>query len=788
MRTWMSGLSRFGGLGVLGVVAVSALSLGASCTPKPKILSPANKTQIDAAGTPVSIDLVNVPGPTAIVSVQLFRAVDEQPVTSIDVTSLLTRAGASLTGNLGAAELREGRNRLLVTVDSNGDGAIDHQSWSTFSWEPNLDLANADRCDPLDPTLCLYPFPNDHFTVPDATTPTGKRVHLDAASMPRNGANRVVVPDKWNVLDGFGVGPMILFQEAAMDLEQTGAPLITDIGRSLEADSPIVLIDSVTSEQQMLWAERDQYYVVPDEERPVILRVAKNLPNARRFAVGVRNLRDSDGALLPPSRLFEIYRDGIPTYLPAVEERRAKMEEVFAILGAAGIARNDLYLAWDFTTQSVQSVAGKMLHMRDESFANLAGASPSFTVTSVVEPSDSRTFRDVRGTFQVPLYMLTALPGSLLRLGPDGMPDASGTFTAQFRCMVPYAATTAGGLPVHPARPSLYGHGLLGDEGEAGAGNVRDMANEHNFVICATQWTGMADEDYNTALRILADFSNFPMFPERLHQGYLNFLFLGRLMIHPSGFSSDPAFQVAGQSLIDTSELFYDGNSQGGIQGGGLAAFAQDWTRAVLGVPGMNFSTLLNRSVDFDDFNLFFEAAYPSNFDRQLLLSVIEMLWEQTETSGHATHLTSDPYPNTPPKKILLHVALGDYQVAQVTAENEARTIGARLHTPATIPGKFIPDVEPFFGIEAIESYPYDGSAFILWDSGNPWPIGDNVPPVVDPASPEWALLGPCAASRGGDPHECPRRAVNGRLQKSEFLKTNGAVVDTCNGQACVAP
>jgi hypothetical protein len=781
-----SGLLR---MGVLVVAAASLFALGASCTPKPMILSPANRTQIDAAGTPVSIDLVDVPGPNAIVSVRLFRAVDEQPVTSIDVTPLMTRVGALLSGALGASELREGRNLLHVTIDSDGDGTIDHQGGSTFSWEPNLDLANADRCDPLDPSHCLYPFPNDRFTVPDPNTPTGKRVHLDVASMPHNGANRVVVPDKWNVLDGFSVGPMILFQNAEMDLEQTGAPPITDIGRSLESDSPIVLIDAETSERQMFWTERESYYDVPAEERPVILRVAKNLPNARRFAVGVRNLRDGEGELIAPTRLFEIYRDRIRTYLPVVEARRAQMEEIFAILDAAGIARSDLYLAWDFTTQSVQSVAGKMLHMRDESFANLAGAAPGFVVTSVTEPSDSRIFRDVRGTFEVPLYMETPLPRALLRLGPDGMPVASGSFTARFRCMVPYAATTNGAAPVHPARPSLYGHGLLGDEDEVGAGNVRDMANEHDFVLCATQWTGMAEEDYNTALRILADFSNFPMFPERLHQGYLNFLFLGRLMIHASGFASDPAFQIGGQSLIDTRELFYDGNSQGGIQGGGLAAFAQDWTRAVLGVPGMNFSTLLNRSRDFDDFNIFFQAAYTNNLDRQLLLSVIEMLWEQTEASGHATHLTADPYPNTPPKQILLHVALGDEQVAQVTAENEARTIGAHLHTPAVSPSKFVPDVEPFYGIPPIPAYPFAGSALVIWDSGNPWPVGDNVPPVLDPTGPEWAALLPCPKNYDfGDPHECPRRQPAARLQKSQFLKTHGAVVDTCNGLPCLAP
>ncbi len=786
MRNRATGLSR---IAALGAVLGAMLTLGAQCTPKPTILVPANATQIAPAGTAVSINLVSTPGPSAIVSVQLFRAIDETPVTSIDVTPLLTRNGTSITGNLGASELREGRNRLLVSVDSNGDGAIDHQAWSTFSWEPNLDLANADRCDPLDPSYCLYPFPNDHFTIPDATTPTGKRVNLQAASMPRNGASSPVFPDKWNVLDGFSVGPMILFQVTDMDLDVTGAPPITDMGRSLAPDSPIVLVDSVTTERQLFFAERDYYYDVTEENRPVILRVGKNLPNARRFAVGLRNLRDFDGALLEPTRLFRIYRDAIPTYDPTVEARRASMEQVFAILASSGVSRSDLYLAWDFTTQSVDSVARKMLHMRDESFAALGSAAPSFTVTSVVEASDTRIFRDVRGTFQVPLYMVTALPGALLRLGPDGLPITDGTFfTADFRCMVPYAATTAGAAPVHPARPSLYGHGLLGDGGEVGAGHVRDMASEHNFVMCATTWTGMGEDDYPTALQILSNFSNFPKFSERLHQGYLNFLFLGRLMIHANGFAGNAAFQIGGAPLIDTSELFYDGNSQGGIQGGGLAAFAQDWTRAVLGVPGMNFSTLLNRSVDFDDFNLFFAAAYTHNLDRQFILSLIEMLWEQTEASGHATHLTADPYPNTPPKKILLQVALGDYQVAQVTAETEARTIGASIHTPAVAASKDIPDVEPFFGIPAIESYPFDGSAIVIWDSGNPWPVIYNYPPVVTPEDPAWQLLGPCAQSRNGDPHECPRRAVNARLQKSEFLKTNGAIIDTCNGLPCTAP
>ena len=81
-----------------------------------------------------------------------------------------------------------------------------------------------------------------------------------------------------------------------------------------------------------------------------------------------------------------------------------------------------------------------------------------------------------------------------------------------------------------------------------------------------------------------------------MQQGFLNQLLLGRLMIHPQGLSANAAFQKNGRSVIDTRRLFFDGNSQGGIMGGALTAVAPDFNRAVLGVPGMNYSTLLQRS------------------------------------------------------------------------------------------------------------------------------------------------------------------------------------------------
>ena len=209
----------------------------------------------------------------------------------------------------------------------------------------------------------------------------------------------------------------------------------------------------------------------------------------------------------------------------------------------------------------------------------------------------------------------------------------------------------------------------------------------------------------------------------------------------------------------------------------------------VLGVPGINYSYLLDRSTDFAPFDGLMTSSYPNRLDRALLLAVAQVLWDRTDPNGHVRHTTADTYPGTPPKKLLYQVAYGDHQVANLTVELAARSNGAHLQTPALDPSKVVPDVEPFFGIPAIPAYPFDGSAVVIWDSGNPAPPIENLPPpAIDEDDPEWADLTPCARNWDSDPHECPRRDPDARLQKSEFLKDDGAVVDTCGGVACTAP
>jgi hypothetical protein len=233
-------------------------------------------------------------------------------------------------------------------------------------------------------------------------------------------------------------------------------------------------------------------------------------------------------------------------------------------------------------------------------------------------------------------------PSERLTRSDDGgdVPERTGTYTAPFMCTVPAHAG--------PLRPVLYGHGLLGSEDEVDAGNIRDMTNEHGYLYCATRWIGMSEEDVPNAVVTLNDLSNFPTMVDRMQQGMINALFLGRLMKHDEGLVTDAAFQTdAGAPLIDTSELYFDGNSQGGIMGGALTAIAADFTRAVLGVPGMNYSTLLRRSVDWDTYRAVYDPAYPDELDRTLGVNLIQMLWDRGEANGYANHMTDDPLPGT---------------------------------------------------------------------------------------------------------------------------------------------
>ncbi|MBV6508121.1 MAG: hypothetical protein JJLCMIEE_01181 [Acidimicrobiales bacterium] len=707
------------------------------------------------------------------------------------------------------AEPEEDQATIPITGGSPGSDASETTESASASTEPTP-LGAADEaalqalldanpgCELLDDRSCLLPFPSNQLTIPSEETDTGLLVNLPPGGVPANSAGVPIDVTEWNRNDGFSPGSVILLHVPGVDLEASGAAPIGDIEESLTDDSAVVLVDMETGDRVPHWVELDSTAESP-EDQLVMIRPAVNLTEGHTFAVGIRNLVDESGDSVEAELPFRVYRDNLTTGIEPVEARRESMENVISALGEEGVERGDLYLAWDFTVASERNLSERLLHIRDDAFAELGEDAPEFAVTEVIEDSPGLPEgieRRVKGTFEVPLYLTGAgEPGSRFNYGEDGLPAVNGTFTANFNCQIPESTVTDG--VVNPARPVVYGHGLLGSNEEAESDHIAKVAEANTMMYCATDWIGMAEDDVPNAISILSDLGQFATLADRVQQGILNTLFMSRLMVlgqGRGGFADDPAFQSStGAPLIDTGIAYYDSNSQGAIIGGAATAVALDWEKAVLGVPGMNYSLLLQRSTDFvssgdePGFSEVLQPAYPSKVDQAILLALIQMLWDRAETNGYAQHLTSDPYPDTPEHDVILHVAFGDHQVAQVAAEIEARTIGALLYSPALAEGRH-PDTNPFVGMKLLtaEEMPYEGSVLVYWDSGTLPPPGANIPPTQ---SEEW--LAQCTEESEDpaclDPHEDPRRQEASIEQKDAFFLPNGVVIDVCDGAPCVA-
>jgi hypothetical protein len=669
----------------------------------------------------------------------------------------------------------------------------------------DVDLSDADRCDFIGEqqgTPCLLPFPNDYYTVRDDSTGTGRRLNLKTAAMPANVAGDHINAAPYNASDGFSPGQMIVVKVPGLDskaaLERTGAVPINHIGRYRDPNQPIVVLDAETGERWPIWAEIDSNSTAPGGTA-LLIHAAKNFAAGHRYIVALRNLKTASGSAIEAPEGFRYFRDKLKSDEPLLKSRRQHFNKLFHTLRKAGIEREGLYLAWDFTVASDLNIAGRALHMRDDAFASLGdttlgnqvveGASPQFQVTQIenfTPAENSRLARRVTGTVTVPCYLEpSCAPGGTFDLDSRGLPTRNGTWQANFVCVIPRAAVDAAPSAV---RPIVYGHGLFGGAGEVNSGLLLDLANTHGFVICATDEIGMSASDVApVAFPITQDVSNFPKLADRLQQGLLNELYLGRTMIHADGFSSHPAFHVdetlATPSVIDRTRLYYNGNSQGGIMGGALTALSPDFTQAALGVAAMRYSLLLPRAKPFDPFAASLYPSYPDELERPLILSLIQILWDRGDPNGYAHRMTTDPLPDTPPHRVLINVALGDHQVTNFASDVEARTIGARAHVPVLDPGRW-PDVDVLWGVPPITQYPFTGSAIFYWDTGPVRPDPDNPGATIGVPPPPLENV-PNRA--GEDPHGAPRGAPQGLELISQFLSPSGAITDVCGGDPCYA-
>lgn len=630
---------------------------------------------------------------------------------------------------------------LIVLAACSGDTALPMKS----------------NCNPLGFDNCMAPWPSGVFEV-DAQTPTGRKLAIPMGTLPTNFDGDAVDPTAWNQADGFSpAAPMVMAFPGGVSAQ--GLPAFDNMGPSTQPDSPTFILDMTTGQPVAHFAEIDMQADTTPDSQALFLRPAARLVGGHRYAVAITNrVKARDGGDLPIPPGFKALINKDHTDHPLLEANRARLGEAVSALEDAGISPDDLVVAWDFTVASDDFIHRDMAAARDRAIAALENHPQAFTITSDAPVDDGSVIkRKISGTFETPLFLTNnggTTPGTVIARDADGLPALQGFYTVGFDAIVPACAYTAS----QPVGMVIYGHGLMGSSGEATGGVQRTTASELCMVFIGTNMRGMSEDDVPAVARALNDATHADEVMEVLEQGLVNYIALVHAMRTTMAQQLFVDAANGNKVLVDPTQVYYYGLSQGAIFGTPFMAWEPTVTKAVLGVGAANYSMLLDRSADWPTYRGILNGAYPDALDDTLLIGLMQMRWDKTEGSGIANTVLAGTPTGVPPKQILMQIALSDEQVPNIGSYWEART----MNIPVLGPTPTTP-----WGLSVQQSPLASGSALVIMDGGAPPAPTTNIPaPKLDPSM-----------------HNLTRTQPATRRQIKQFYAT-GQIVNECAG-AC---
>jgi hypothetical protein len=613
-------------------------------------------------------------------------------------------------------------------------------------------------CNPISLDSCTLPYPSSFYLTPDATTRTGVRLSFPAGFLPDRDGRPFLPP---GALDGASpAGPILVyFKDGVLADDLPGLHRMAD---SLADAAPIVLLRADTGERVPYFAELDAntWPGQAGDHQALYVRPLARLAPGTRYVVAVRGLRNAAGVPLAAPMPFRALRDRLATQRPEVTALAARYEGIFDLLAGAGYPRGDLILAWDFVTASDEVITGPLAAMRDDALARLDAGGYGYAITSVAEQPAPELLRRVQGTFDVPWYLDGTGARARLAAGAGGPPAFQGVGSATFTLQIPRCAATTSG----PLRLVVYGHGLFGTAaGELDSGYQRGYAEQLCVVQVGTDWLGLTEMDRATTLgELLADLRQIDLVTDKLMQAQVDFVVLTRLV--RDVLRQDPALTregaAGGTPVLDGSEVYYYGCSNGAIQGMAFMALTPDVARGVLDVGGGPWSLLMERSSGFAMLTPVLAVAYPDSADRALLIALWQSSFDHVDPATWGAHALRDPLGDVGPKQILLQESLGDALVPNLGTRYLARTLG--------LPG-LAALLDPPYGI-AVEAAPLP-SAYTQWSvDPTPFPDDRNVPPANNQA------------------HNGARALPALVEQNDAFWRPDGMVTQTCPEAGCDFP
>lgn len=584
-------------------------------------------------------------------------------------------------------------------------------------------LATPAPCNPLGGSACITPWPSAIYEVDDAASETGRRLAIPEGALPKNFDGIEVSPSLFNSQDGFSyAAPMVMAFETGIDGSNLLNP--TQIEMSVTDASPTVVIDMSTGELVHHFAELDMAAENMPASQALYIRPAKMLKPGTRYAVAIKKtLKAKGGGDLPIPEGFQAILDGKKTSHQLLEKVRPRYTEIFAALEAKGIAKTDLVVAWDFTTRSRANVQNDLYYAREAALEAMGenGANLTFSVDEDTVPSDTRYARRIDGTFDAPLFLTMDGgygPGITLIRDADGKPKPNGVYRVPFTAFIPQCALDADG----PVPVIEYGHGLLGDaKGQVGSGGPRAAGAEICAILIGTDMRGMSAPDVPNVALALNDANLGHLVFDVLIQGMINHVALVQIARGPMAQELFVKSE-GGPSLVDPDRIYWYGISQGGIMGTTVCAIDPVIERCVVQVNAINYSLMLERSLDWPTYGTILEGAYEDPLKVALMLNLLQQQWDRTEPVAVADVITGEGFPGTPPKQVFMQIAIADDEVANVASEYAMRT----MNIPIITPSPYIP-----FGVEQATSAS-SGAVWYDFGLGHTIPLTNTPPPDND--------------------------------------------------------
>ncbi len=608
---------------------------------------------------------------------------------------------------------------------------------------------------------CMLPWPSDWYR--QGASSGAPKLVIGGVAAPKHAqtqGNSAGAPIDLLALfnqDGFGVLGQIGVRlpggpsEKGMVAAYVGGKVNPDFSPSLSPASLTLVVDAETGKAVAHFAEPDGTTDAA-ADRLLMIRPVERLRDGRRYVVALRTgIARLDGTPFAPPTTFKALRDKTPS--AAADALRTHFEaDVFPVLAKLGVPRDQLLLAWDFTTRSEANATGDMLSVRTKTLAALAALPLEATITKVIADPKPLIARQFEGQLRVPLFVDGEGPGVKLVLDGAGQVTQNGLAWLPFTLIVPPKVWQ--GQVKGPLRVVQYGHGFFGTRNEVVVGVLPHLLDKMGAVGIGIDWWGMSLGD---STQLVADLIAAPelalRFVLRSHQGMANQLAL--TWAARNGLWKLVTPHHGGVPLDVGSDVYFYGLSQGHILGGTQVALNPWIDKATLGVGGASFGLMMSRAAPFATFLALLTSLTGNAQDATRLSLLMTGPLERIDPGTYGPHLRTDTYPGSPAKRqVLLQCGLSDTQVPNIASHLHARILGVPLLSPAP---------RTVWGLPNVQGPVPD--ALVEFDFGKP---------ALDATGP--------APDNGNPVHDAQRYLPASLEQIDRFFRPTGVVEATCAG------